>query len=300
MQVSGISDGIHVAHFTHPSTKPGETLNVPVFVFNWFSSENMKVEIIPVEVGEWANYSDMPFIPSLNEIKPEWASVEPERAELEPRGYGIFIISVAIPKDAAEGCYDGAFLVKTDKRGPFKETHPYTSCGPEVELPLQSPALAIIDINMWGGDAMPGETTTIKGVLWPLCNVGTVTADFVPILDAQSFDFSYNPIDPEWVSVSPSKTILDTSGAETVEFAISVSIPEDINLGFYEGQIAVRTDNSSKTVFSYRVLVSKIIDKDETKITYINVYVIVYYAMRWYRLVGLGGVTESLYDINTG
>ncbi|MEA2032043.1 MAG: hypothetical protein U9N41_00480 [Euryarchaeota archaeon] len=30
----------------------------------------------------------------------------------------------------------------------------------------------------------------------------------------------------------------------------------------------------------------------------INVYVIVYYAMRWYRLAGLGGVTESLVPLD--
>ena len=87
-----------------------------------------------------------------------------------------------------------------------------------------------------------------------------MTIEFVPILDENYLFGPYcnysNLIDPEWVSVNPNMIKLD-SYEWHADFVISVALPEDLDIGYYEGQIAVRTDNNSETAFFYGVLVSK-------------------------------------------
>ena len=130
--------GIGVSYSSNDEATRGETLTVNVSVKNGCDSSNMTVEIIPIAVDEWDNYSDStPFIPCSctlsfsNEINPEWVSVEPGKVELTPEERANYTISIFIPENANTGCYEGAFLIKTDKEPFLAMPYSYGFSDPE-------------------------------------------------------------------------------------------------------------------------------------------------------------------------
>ncbi len=105
--------------------------------------------------------------------------------------------------------------------------------------------------------AKSGETITLEGKVHNDGN-SEITVELVPIMrEKEEYRYKYggNVIKPGWVSVSPSEIDLDAQ--ESTKFDTSVSIPSDVESGYYSGMIAIRTDKYPEQIVHYSVQVYK-------------------------------------------
>lgn len=85
-----------------------------------------------------------------------------------------------------------------------------------------------------------------------------ITVELVPIMrEEEEYWYKYggNVIKPEWVSVNPNE--INLGAQESASFDISVSIPSDVESGYYSGMIAIRTDKYPERIEHYSVQVYK-------------------------------------------
>jgi len=99
-----------------------------------------------------------------------------------------------------------------------------------------------------------GETIYIEGKVHNYGN-SEITVELVPVMREEEEYYSESVIKPEWVSVNPSE--MNLGAQESASFNISVSIPSDVNSGYYSGMIAIRTDKYPERIKHYSVRVYK-------------------------------------------
>ncbi|NQE04744.1 hypothetical protein C5S32_02630 [ANME-1 cluster archaeon GoMg1] len=105
--------------------------------------------------------------------------------------------------------------------------------------------------------AKAGETIVVEGKVHNDGN-SEITVELVPIMREKEeywYKYSENVIKPEWVSVNPSE--INLGAQESASFDISVSIPSDVESGYYSGMIAIRTDKYPERIEHYSVQVYK-------------------------------------------
>ena len=143
--------------------------------------------------------------------------------------------------------------------------------------------------------AKPGQTILINGTL---TNNGKedITVELVPISEN---GYVGRVIKPEWVSVKPAELTL--AAGESEEFQISVTIPDDVDAGFYEGMLAVRPENSFELVEYYSIQVYRLLNEPVTEEFYVpqnssRVVVTVRWSTDGYQFeTGEGDLTVHLY-----
>ena len=143
--------------------------------------------------------------------------------------------------------------------------------------------------------AKPGQTILINGAL---TNNGKedITVELVPISEN---GYVGRVIKPEWVSVKPAELTL--AAGESEEFQISVTIPDDVDAGFYEGMLAVRPENSVELVEYYSIHVYRLLNEPVTEEFYVpqnssRVVVTVTWSTGKYQFeTGEGDLTVHLY-----
>ena len=144
--------------------------------------------------------------------------------------------------------------------------------------------------------AKPGQTILFNGTL---TNNGEedITVELVPI--SENGYMIGRVIKPEWVSVKPAELTL--AAGESEEFQISVTIPDDVDAGFYEGMLAVRPENSVELVEYYSIHVYRLLNEPVTEEFYVpqnssRVVVTVTWSTGKYQFeTGEGDLTVHLY-----
>ncbi|MCW7070162.1 MAG: hypothetical protein OCU17_06140 [Methanophagales archaeon] len=121
-----------------------------------------------------------------------------------------------------------------------------------------------IRISSSSSYAKPGQTILFNGTL---TNNGEedITVELVPI--SENGYMIGRVIKPEWVSVKPAELTL--AAGESEEFQISVTIPDDVDAGFYEGMLAVRPENSVELVEYYSIHVYRLLNEPVTEEFYV-------------------------------
>ena len=143
--------------------------------------------------------------------------------------------------------------------------------------------------------AKPGQTILINGTL---TNNGEedITVELVPISEN---GYIGRVIKPEWVSVKPAELTL--AAGESEEFQISVTIPDDVDAGFYEGMLAFRPEDSVEQVEYYSIQVYRLLNEPVTEEFYVpqnssRVVVTVTWSTGKYQFeTGEGDLTVHLY-----
>ncbi len=143
--------------------------------------------------------------------------------------------------------------------------------------------------------AKPGQTILINGTL---TNNGEedITVELVPISEN---GYIGRVIKPEWVSVKPAELTL--AAGESEEFQISVTIPDDVDAGFYEGMLAFRPEDSVEQVEYYSIQVYRLLNEPVTEEFYVpqnssRVVVTVTWSTGGYQFeTGEGDLTVHLY-----
>ena len=143
--------------------------------------------------------------------------------------------------------------------------------------------------------AKPGQTILINGTL---TNNGEedITVELVPISEN---GYIGRVIKPEWVSVKPAELTL--AAGESEEFQISVTIPDDVDAGFYEGMLAFRPEDSVEQVEYYSIQVYRLLNEPVIEEFYVpqnssRVVVTVTWSTGKYQFeTGEGDLTVHLY-----
>jgi len=166
-----------------------------------------------------------------------------------------------------------------------------------VPIPPTPPPKPKLSIRMpFTSYAKPGQTILINGTL---TNNGEedITVELVPI--SENGYMIGKVIKPEWVSVKPAELTL--AAGESEEFQISVTIPDDVDAGFYEGMLAVRPENSVEQVEYYSIQVYRLLNEPVTEEFYVpqnssRVVVTVTWSTGGYQFeTGEGDLTVHLY-----
>ncbi len=135
-----------------------------------------------------------------------------------------------------------------------------------TSIPSPPEPKTYIDIRISSSSsyAKPGQTILINGTL---TNNGEedITVELVPI--SENGYMIGRVIKPEWVSVKPAELTL--AAGESEEFQISVTIPDDVDAGFYEGMLAVRPENSVEQVEYYSIQVYRLLNEPVTEEFYV-------------------------------
>ena len=153
-----------------------------------------------------------------------------------------------------------------------------------------------IRISSSSSYAKPGQTILFNGTL---TNNGDedITVELVPI--SENGYMIGRVIKPEWVSVKPAELTL--AAGESEEFQISVTIPDDVDAGFYKGMLAVRPENSVEQVEYYSIQVYRLLNEPVTEEFYVpqnssRVVVTVTWSTGGYQFeTGEGDLTVHLY-----
>ncbi len=134
-----------------------------------------------------------------------------------------------------------------------------------TSIPSPPEPKTYIDIRISSSSsyAKPGQTILFNGTL---TNNGKedITVELVPISEN---GYIGRVIKPEWVSVKPAELTL--AAGESEEFQISVTIPDDVDAGFYEGMLAVRPKNSLELVEYYSIHVYRLLNEPVTEEFYV-------------------------------
>ena len=134
-----------------------------------------------------------------------------------------------------------------------------------TSIPLPPMPIFCIDIRISSSSlyAKPGQTILINGTL---TNNGEedITVELVPISEN---GYIGRVIKPEWVSVKPAELTL--AAGESEEFQISVTIPDDVDAGFYEGMLAFRPEDSVEQVEYYSIQVYRLLNEPVTEEFYV-------------------------------
>ena len=135
-----------------------------------------------------------------------------------------------------------------------------------TSIPSPPEPKSYIDIRISSSSsyAKPGQTILFNGIL---TNNGDedITVELVPI--SENGYMIGRVIKPEWVSVKPAELTL--AAGESEEFQISVTIPDDVDAGFYEGMLAVRPENSFELVEYYSIQVYRLLNEPVTEEFYV-------------------------------
>ncbi|MCW3137881.1 MAG: hypothetical protein N2V76_05565 [Methanophagales archaeon] len=135
-----------------------------------------------------------------------------------------------------------------------------------TSIPSPPEPKTYIDIRISSSSsyAKPGQTILFNGTL---TNNGDedITVELVPI--SENGYMIGRVIKPEWVSVKPAELTL--ADGESEEFQISVTIPDDVDAGFYKGMLAVRPENSLELVEYYSIHVYRLLNEPVTEEFYV-------------------------------
>jgi len=165
-----------------------------------------------------------------------------------------------------------------------------------TSIPPTPPPKPKLSIRMpFTSYAKPGQTILINGTL---TNNGEedITVELVPISEN---GYIGRVIKPEWVSVKPAELTL--AAGESEEFQISVTIPDDVDAGFYEGMLAFRPEDSVEQVEYYSIQVYRLLNEPVTEEFYVpqnssRVVVTVTWSTGGYQFeTGEGDLTVHLY-----
>ena len=194
-----------------------------------------------------------------------------------------------IPKQAYYGSGDWVKMLP-------RIYHPAVSETDDGVSPTPMPKFYIdIRISSSSSYAKPGQTILFNGTL---TNNGEedITVELVPISEN---GYIGRVIKPEWVSVKPAELTL--AAGESEEFQISVTIPDDVDAGFYEGMLAFRPEDSVEQVEYYSIQVYRLLNEPVTEEFYVpqnssRVVVTVTWSTGKYQFeTGEGDLTVHLY-----
>jgi len=202
-----------------------------------------------------------------------------------------------IPKQAYYGSGDWVKMLPRIYHPAASESGGGSGGGGGAVSPTPMPKFYIdIRISSSSSYAKPGQTILFNGTL---TNNGEedITVELVPI--SENGYMIGRVIKPEWVSVKPAELTL--AAGESEEFQISVTIPDDVDAGFYEGMLAVRPKNSLELVEYYSIHVYRLLNEPVTEEFYVpqnssRVVVTVRWSTDGYQFeTGEGDLTVHLY-----
>jgi len=202
-----------------------------------------------------------------------------------------------IPKQAYYGSGDWVKMLPRIYHPAASESGGGSGGGGGAVSPTPMPKFYIdIRISSSSSYAKPGQTILFNGTL---TNNGEedITVELVPI--SENGYMIGRVIKPEWVSVKPAELTL--AAGESEEFQISVTIPDDVDAGFYEGMLAVRPENSVELVEYYSIHVYRLLNEPVTEEFYVpqnssRVVVTVTWSTGKYQFeTGEGDLTVHLY-----
>jgi len=170
-----------------------------------------------------------------------------------------------IPKQAYYGSGDWVKMLPRIYHPAASESGGGSGGGGGAVSPTPMPKSYIdIRISSSSSYAKPGQTILFNGIL---TNNGDedITVELVPI--SENGYMIGRVIKPEWVSVKPAELTL--AAGESEEFQISVTIPDDVDAGFYKGMLAVRPENSLEMVEYYSIHVYRLLNEPVTEEFYV-------------------------------